>query len=272
MLENSKVISHESMGDPRYQIMRLILSTKIALEAKPGQFVHVQVAAGLDPLLRRPISIADINSERQEITLLYRVRGKGTERLAQVKPGEELSLLGPIGQGFTIPESGELLIVAGGIGGFPLLPLAKSAQAKNISVCLLWGGESKGFFESAGLEAWEKAGIPVELSTLDGSAGEQGNVLDLLKKKLAGGQEALNDLSFAVCGPNPMMKAVSEYVLEAGYPIEASLEERMGCAVGACLGCVCTLKDEKTGEIRRAKVCKDGPVFNGKEVLWSYEL
>lgn len=283
MLENAQVISHEKMGDPHFQIMRLVLHTEIALEAKPGQFVHIQVSTGLDPLLRRPISIAEINVVKKEITLLYRVRGKGTERLAQVQPGEELSLLGPIGRGFTVPTEGELLLVAGGIGVFPLFALAKAAKEKNLSVRLFWGGESKGFFESAGLESWQEAGIPVELSTMDGSVGEKGNVLDLIKKGHLTNyrsQVGLNlnavyppvQTSVAVCGPNPMMQVVSEHFLEYGYPVEASLEERMACAVGACLGCVCTLKDENSGELRRAKVCKDGPVFNAKEVAWNDKI
>lgn len=270
MLENALVVSHERMGDPQYQIMRLVLHTEIALEAKPGQFVHIQVSTGLDPLLRRPISIAEINVEKKEITLLYRVRGTGTERLTQVKAGEKLSLLGPIGRGFTIPADGELLLVAGGIGVFPLFALAKAAKEKNLSVRLFWGGESKGFFESAGLESWQEAGISVELSTIDGSVGEKGNVLDLIKK------EHLDippvQTSVAVCGPNPMMQVVSEHFLHYSYPVEVSLEERMACAVGACLGCVCTLKDEKSGALRRAKVCKDGPVFNAKEVAWNDKI
>lgn len=282
MLENAQVISHERMGEPHFQIMRLVLHTEIAMEAKPGQFVHVQVSTGLDPLLRRPISIAEINAGNKEITLLYRIRGKGTERLAQVKPGEELSLLGPIGRGFTVPAEGELLLVAGGIGVFPLLALAKAAKGKNLSVRLFWGGENKAFFESVGLESWQEAGIPVELSTMDGSVGEKGTVLDLIKKEYFGTSQQVGtnlqavpspaQTSVAICGPNLMMQVVSEYFLEYGYPVEASLEERMGCAVGACLGCICTLKDEISGNLRRAKVCKDGPVFNAKEVVWNDKI
>lgn len=283
MLENAQVISHEKMGNPHFQNMRLVLHTEIATEAKPGQFVHIQVSTGLDPLLRRPISIAEMNPKKKEITLLYRIRGKGTERLSQVKPGEELSLLGPIGRGFTVPDDGELLLVAGGIGVFPLFSLALKAKEKNLSVRLFWGGESKGFFESSGLESWLEAGIPVELSTMDGSVGAKGTVLDLIKMEplvLPPTQEGMKlqaahppvQTSVAVCGPNPMMQVVSEYFLDYGYPVEASLEERMACAVGACLGCVCTLKDEKSGDLRRAKVCKDGPVFNAKEVAWNEKI
>lgn len=290
MLENAQVISHERMGDPQYQIMRIVLHTEIALEAKPGQFVHIQVSTGLDPLLRRPISIAEIDVENKEITLLYRIRGKGTERLTQVKPGEELSLLGPIGRGFTVPTQGELLLVAGGIGVFPLFALAKAAKEKKLSVSLFWGGENKAFFESAGLQSWKEAGITVELSTMDGSIGEKGTVLDLIRREHFNTHKYVStpkyegtkhhattytppsQASVAICGPNPMMQVVSEHFLDYDYPVEVSLEERMGCAVGACLGCICTLKDEKSGDLRRAKVCKDGPVFNAKEVAWNEKI
>lgn len=266
-------MAHELMGDPQFKIMKLVLRTEIAQEANPGQFVHVQVSKGLDPLLRRPISIADIDREAEQITLLYRIKGKGTELLAEAKVGEELNLMGPLGHGFTLPEQGELILVAGGIGAFPLLPLAKEAQEKNLSVRLYWGGENEEFFTSAGLKLWQEANIPISLSSLDGSIGDKGNVFELLQKS-RGESLALDPgaaPSVAICGPHGMMKVISEYFLEAGANVEVSLEERMGCAVGACLGCVCTLKDEVSGRIHRAKVCKDGPVFKGKEVLWDYE-
>lgn len=283
MLENARVISHERMGDPQYQIMRIVLHTEIALEAKPGQFVHIQVSTCLDPLLRRPISIAEIDVENKEITLMYRIRGKGTERLAQVRPGEELSLLGPMGRGFTVPTQGELLLVAGGIGVFPLFALAKAAKEKKLSVRLFWGGENRAFFESAGLQSWTEAGIEVKLSTMDGSVGEKGTVLDLIQREHLNIPEHQGtnhpaspsaprfQTSVAICGPNPMMQVVCEYFLDYDYSVEVSLEERMGCAVGACLGCICTLRDEN-GDLRRAKVCKDGPVFDAKEVAWNERI
>ncbi|AGA70178.1 2-polyprenylphenol hydroxylase-like oxidoreductase [Desulfitobacterium dichloroeliminans LMG P-21439] len=280
MLGKAQIIAHDFVGDPLYKIRRLVLRTEIAREAQPGQFVHVQVTKGIDPLLRRPISIADIQREAQEITLLYRIKGRGTEILSEAKVGEELSLMGPLGRGFTLPTQGELILVAGGIGVFPLLPLAKAAQEKSLAVSLYWGGENEGFFTSSGLELWQEAGIPVFLSTMDGSIGEKGNVLDLIQKQVESrvnhGKDAVagacsDDLSVAVCGPQVMTQVVSDYFLLKGASVEVSLEERMGCAVGACLGCVCTLRDEVSGRIYRGKVCKDGPVFKGKEVLWDYE-
>ncbi len=283
MLTQGKIIAHETLGDHQYKIKKLVLATDIAHKAQPGQFVNIQVAKGLDPLLRRPFSIADIDENAGTITLLYRIKGKGTEILAEALVGENLSIMGPLGTGFTLPDEGELILVAGGIGSFPLLPLAKAAQAKDIPCRFYWGGESAGFFASAGLELWEEREIPVFLSSLDGSVGVQGNVLNLLEEVLLSEKQsaegfsgvdsrgqALKGYSAALCGPQGMLKSVSQVLLEAGANVEVSLEERMGCAIGACLGCVCTLQDE-TGKVYRGKVCTDGPVFKGKEVLWDYE-
>lgn len=265
-LEDAKIVEHEIMGDPQLGMRRLVFQTEIAQEAQPGQFVQLKVSTGLDPLLRRPISIAGVDSDKKEITLLYRLKGKGTKILAQAKPGEKLNLLGPLGQGFTVPQCGTLYLVAGGIGAFPLLPLAQKALTRGVEVCLFWGGENQSFMESAGLRLWENLGIKVEVSTMDGSMGIQGTVLDLLAK-----HELAEEGRVAVCGPMMMMGAVSEFFKETELEVEASLEERMGCGVGACLGCVCTLQDEQ-GKLRRGKVCKDGPVFKAKEVVWNATL
>lgn len=266
LLEDAKIVKHETLGDPRFGIKRLVFKTKIAKEAQPGQFVQVKVSTGMDPLLRRPISIAGIDLEKSEITLLYRLKGRGTQVLSQANPGDFLSLLGPLGQGFSVPLSGNLYLVAGGIGAFPLLPLAQRALTAGVKVYLFWGGEDQSFLESAGLRLWEEQGISVKVSTMDGSMGIQGTVIDLLRN-----HELAESGQVAVCGPMMMMAAVSEFFQGTLFEVEASLEERMGCGVGACLGCVCTLQDEQ-GKLRRGKVCKDGPVFKAKEVVWNATL
>lgn len=266
LLDEAKIVEHEGVGDPQYKIRRLVLKTEIAKEAQPGQFVHLKVSSGMDPLLRRPISIAGIDNDKQEITLLYRLKGKGTELLSQAKAGEELNLLGPLGKGFTVPQNGNFYLVAGGIGIFPLLPLAQKASEQGVNVHLFWGGENKRFLESAGLSFWQGQDILMEISTLDGSMGVQGTVLDLLAKR-----ELEKSGRVAVCGPMGMMASVSDFFEETTLEVEVSLEERMGCGVGACLGCVCTLQDEE-GKLRRGKVCKDGPVFKAKEVVWNATL
>lgn len=292
MLSEGRVVIHERMGAEDQRLRRLVIKGPMARTAKAGQFVSVQVQepalSSFDPLLRRPISIAGVSSEGDEITLLYRIVGRGTEILAKTRCGESLSLMGPLGNGFSLPEEGELWLAAGGIGVFPLYALAQSALAQGLMVRLFWGGENKSFLESAGLSYWQTLGIPYYLSTLDGSLGQKGLVTAQLQEKLSGvfKQPEFEQLDIcedflkqksqksnpgkiymAACGPKKMMQSVTELCLNFGVPVEVSLEERMGCAVGACLGCVCTLKDE-TGNLVHKKVCQDGPVFRGEEVVW----
>ena len=279
MLTEGLVVVHERLGEEAQRLMKLVLKGPIAKTAQAGQFVAVKVQdpalASYDPLLRRPISLAEISPESDEITLLYRVVGKGTEILARTRCGEHLSVMGPLGRGFSLPPKGELWLVAGGIGIFPLYPLAQRALAKGLSVRLFWGGDNQTFLESAGLSAWQALGIPIHLSTMDGSLGQKGlvtvQVLGLLwefnGKVENSGQTMDGKLYVATCGPHKMMHRVTELCMNFEVPVEVSLEERMGCAVGACLGCVCTLKDE-AGTLIHKKICQDGPVFRGEEVVW----
>jgi len=274
MLSEVRVVVHECLGNEEQRLRRLVLKGPIAQTAKAGQFVAVRVQdpalTSYDPLLRRPISLAEISTERDEITLLYRVVGKGTEILARVGSGEILSVMGPLGKGFSLPTEGELWLVAGGIGIFPLYSLAKSALARGLTVRLFWGGDNQSFLTSAGLASWQALGIPIHLCTMDGSLGLKGlvtvQVLEQLSK-LKGQMAMGGQVQVATCGPQKMMQAVTELCMKVGVPVEVSLEERMGCAVGACLGCVCTLVDEAGAQVHK-KVCLDGPVFRGEEVVW----
>jgi len=279
MLTEGLVVVHEGLGEEQQMLRRLVLKGPIAKTAKPGQFVAVQVQASsipsYDPLLRRPLSIAEISPDRDEITLLYRIQGRGTEILARVRCGEKLSVMGPLGNGFSLPEVGELWLVAGGIGIFPLYALAQNALAHGLIVRLFWGGENALFIKNAGLAAWQALGIPIHLSTLDGILGDKGLVTEQVQGRLSQlfGQTRQTDLlgpgqiSVATCGPKKMLQAVTKLCMHFAVPVQVSLEERMGCAVGACLGCVCTLIDE-TGTLIHRKVCQDGPVFRGEEVVW----
>ncbi|MDD2234597.1 MAG: dihydroorotate dehydrogenase electron transfer subunit [Desulfitobacteriaceae bacterium] len=276
MLADQEVIINEVLGTVDLGIRKMVLRGPIALEAKPGQFVHIQVRPGLDPLLRRPFSITAIDPERQEITLLYKIKGKGTELLSKVCPGQMLNSLGPLGKGFSLPKRGDLWLVAGGIGVFPLYALAVAAIKQGLAVRLFWGGESYSLLECSGLAMWKELELPVHISTIDGSYGQKCLVTDILDdylQKYSQGDLGLGPattgkpVQVAVCGPKGMMQAVTELCLETGLPVEVSLEEHMACGLGACLGCVVTMKDQQ-GKVRRAKVCQDGPVFRGKEVVW----
>ncbi len=270
MLVELEVTKHEVLGPIDQGIRSLVLRGPIALEAKPGQFVHLQVSSTHDPLLRRPISIAAIDVERQEITLLYKIKGKGTELLSKVSLGQRINVMGPLGKGFTLPEQGELWLVAGGIGVFPLYALAVAGIKQGLTVRLFWGGENKSLLEGSGLAMWEELEVSLYLASLDGSIGKKGLVTELLQEFWQDSTRPLKQellIQVAVCGPGGMMQAVTKQCLEIGLAVEVSLEERMACAVGACLGCVATLQEQQ-GKVRRAKVCQDGPVFRGEEVVW----
>lgn len=272
MYLKERIVENRFVGHPAQGIYKLVLKGQAAKEAKPGQFLHIKVNDTNDPLLRRPLSIAGIDSEREELTIFYRVKGKGTELLSKVAENHYLSILGPLGTGFTVPEAGVLLLVAGGIGVFPLFTMIEAAQRNNIRMKLLWGGENKAFLESAGLNNLIKMGLDFETVTMDGSHGEKGLVTALLDRYLDDKEtqelQRQGLLQAAACGPNGMLKAVTEICIAKEAPIEVSLEERMACGVGACVGCVCTVIGED-GQPARKRVCSDGPVFDGREVVWN---
>ena len=223
------------------------------MSAQPGQFVMVR--CGEDTLLRRPLSIHQLTTEdgRAELALLFNVVGKGTHWLSQRRMGEKLDLLGPLGNGYTIyPTSYNLLLAAGGIGIAPLCFLAQRVLARGCSVRLLLGA-------STACQLYPRHLLPPEAgvftSTEDGSAGEKGRGTDLLLKFADWA-----DQIFA-CGPNPMYQTMATQNLKIKYT-QISLEMRMGCGFGTCLGC--TIKTI-TG---LKQVCKDGPIFNLGEIFW----
>lgn len=233
-----------------------LFAPELADAAVPGQFVHIR--CGEKPL-RRPISICSIDQKTGVLRLVFEVRGQGTEWLAQRQAGEHLDVLGPLGNGFSLPEDGEgIVLVGGGIGTPPLLAVAQAypgkAQAilgfRNADACIL-------------ARDFAFACANVQLATDDGSLGYHGLVTGLLSAHIAQGKPCT---SIMACGPTPMLKAISAIAQEHGIPCQVSLEERMGCGVGACLVCACKTR-EADGEHYR-HVCKDGPVFDAKEVAW----
>lgn len=225
---------------------------------EPGQFVHIRVDTSEDLVLRRPISICDIDHEMDELTIIYRIEGKGTARLAKKKSGEDIDVLGPLGRGFPVSEceKGETaLLVGGGVGVPPLYYLSKQLVKRGVNVIHVLGfqGAEDVFYEEKFRELGETF-----ISTVDGSKGTKGFVTDVINEK---------QLQFDVlysCGPVPMLKALSETYSDRRAYI--SLEERMGCGIGACLACVCHVAGDETGNEYR-KVCTDGPVFSVGEVV-----
>ena len=238
----------------RYVLLRLT-DEKPLPEMRPGQFVEVRVDGSPTTFLRRPISINFVDEERNELWLLVAMVGDGTRRLAELKTGEKLNCVLPLGRGFTLPESPEqrFLLVGGGVGTAPLLLLGREIARLGGEPTFLLGARTE--TDLLELEYFNKYGR-VCVTTEDGSAGERGFVTD---------HSVLQNERFdqiCTCGPLPMMKAVAAYANRVGTPCEASLENVMACGVGACLCCV-----EKTVRGNLC-VCTEGPVFNTKELLW----
>lgn len=271
MCLKERVVENKLIGHPSQGIYKLILSGQAAKNARPGQFVHIKVSESNDPLLRRPLSIAGIAPDRDEITIYYRVAGRGTDLLTRIRRDDRVSILGPLGSSFTIPQEGRLLLIGGGIGVFPLFSILEAVNLAQVQVKVLWGGENKAFLESAHLEYLHHTGVDYELATMDGSLGTKGLVTELLRKYLQENKLSADQVRAAACGPKGMLKAVAEICLAEEMPLEVSLEERMACGIGACLGCVCTVRDQE-GQLHRKRVCKEGPVFDGKEVVWDAEV
>ena len=247
-----KVLSVERIHE-RYVLIRLTDVNPLPLML-PGQFVELRVDGSPSTFLRRPISINFVDRERNELWLLVATVGDGTRKLAELKAGDLLNCVLPLGNGFTPAQTNEnILLVGGGVGVAPLLYMG-SEMAKNgcKPTFLLGARTSKDLLM---LDEFKKYGR-VYVTTEDGSEGEKGFVTNhsLLQ------QERFDRIS--TCGPTPMMKAVARYATQAGIDCEASLENLMACGVGACLCCV-----EKTTEGNLC-VCKDGPVFNIKRLLW----
>lgn len=255
--ENCMIVSHKEIA---FHIFELILRGELSSEMKePGQFVHLKVSNGYDPLLRRPISIANINHDKGEFTLIYRKEGRGTTLLAQKKVGETVDVLGPLGHGFPVEEirHGETaLLVGGGIGVPPLYELSKQLVHAEIDVIHILGFQTKEaiFYE----KAFSQLGTTY-VATVDGSYGHKGFVTDVIE---------LEKVDFDVvysCGPTPMLKALSERYSH-NKKAYISVEERMGCGIGACFACVCHTADDPSG-VSYKKVCVDGPVFRAGEVV-----
>lgn len=227
----------------------------IAAKAKPGQFVEVRVSEGMEPFLRRPISIFD--AAENELKLLVRTVGTGTKLMTEWEPGKEVDIIGPLGNGFNLEVSAkEVLLVGGGIGAAPLYYLAKELLKKDKRIQLL-------FLPKRDAVVMDSYGDLKEAFTVHYS--ENRKELPVILKQVLDQPEGI-DMIYT-CGPNAMMKTVSEIAGAKSVPVQVSMEERMGCGIGICAGCAVAIKTDD-GDFTYKKVCKDGPVFWGEEVLF----
>lgn len=225
---------------------------ELARDVRAGQFLHIK--CGDERILRRPFSVCSVCGDT--VKFVFEVKGKGTHWLSCVKQGDSLDILGPLGNGFDIPE-GQIVVVGGGLGVPPML-FASSTSRSCVTAIL--------GFRDAGrvmlVDDFKAVCDKVYLTTDDGSAGIHGLVTTPLEEILKTG---VHDAVLA-CGQLGMMKGVADLCMRYRIPCQVSLEERMGCGVGACLVCVCATKSEK--ETQMSRVCKDGPVFSAERVAW----
>ena len=247
--EQAVIIRQEEIS---YGIYSMWLKTEqVAGQAKPGQFVSVYCHEG-SRLLPRPISICEIDREDRAIRIVYRVVGKGTEELSQMRTGRCLDIVGPLGNGFPLKDK-KAFLIGGGIGIPPLLELAKELKSEKQMVL--------GYRDSLFLQEEFKKQGSLYVATEDGSYGTDGNVLDAIR------ENGLNAEIIYACGPMPMLRAVKVYAKERGIECWLSLEERMACGIGACLGCVCKSKERDSHtNVNNKRICKEGPVFRAEEV------
>ena len=251
--EICRAASNMRLGEGLYQLV--LDAPQIAAAAQCGQFVHI--ACGEGNLLRRPISICEAGEGR--LRIVFQVKGEGTRWLADRKEGDTLDVLGPLGHGFDTAALGARpVLVGGGIGVPPMLQAAKCAKSAGAAPRAVLGFRNKG---AVILEEDFRAVCETFVTTDDGSYARHGFVTDVLQELTA------DATGVAACGPKPMLKAIAAIAKQAGLPCQVSMEERMGCGIGACLVCACALKAEN-GETRYGHVCKDGPVFNAEEVEW----
>lgn len=247
----SHVISNEEVAPGTHLLW--LESARIATIARPGQFVMAN--CGSDTLLRRPISVHQVDGTKA--ALLFFVIGRGTQWLSERKAGDEINILGPLGNGFTIqPSAKNIMLVAGGIGLAPLAFLADVAVSEGIGVTLLVGASSAVHLTGLLTGGVLPANINIMKTTDDGSDGLKGMVTDLIAN-----QVDRTDQVFA-CGPVPMYKAMSRMPELKNKPVDVSLEVRMGCGLGICYGC--TIKTRQGLK----QVCRDGPVFTLNNICW----
>jgi len=251
-----KIIEKAIIGDGAvYMVLNVGDMVRTSCKG-PGQFVHIKCGEGL--LLRRPISVCAYKVGEPEDTLdiAFEIRGEGTEWLANREVGESLDVLGFLGHGFQMEEGGRYLLVGGGIGVPPMYGCAEAAAGKSQAI-LGFRNKDKAIL----VDKFEAQCESVQIATDDGSLGYHGYVDALVKETL---EKDKTFTAVLACGPKPMLRKVAEVAESLGVPCQVSMEERMGCGIGACLVCACDMNDGS-----RKHVCKDGPVFDSKEVNWN---
>ena len=257
--EQAELINKEQLTSDIYKIS--VKAPGIIEDAKPGNFIEIRVSDQTEPFLRRPISIYNLDRENGILEFIFQVKGKGTEILAKKKIGDLIDIVGPLGYGtFKYENYNNLAIIGGGIGVFPLYELAKCAKKDNKNVNIYLGFRNKEYVVLE--DEFKNVSDNLTITTDDGSYSEKGFAINFLERDIEAGKVD----SIYACGPLPMLKAVQKLAVEKNIPCQISLEEKMACGLGVCLGCaVKTAKSPKDAP-EYWHVCKAGPVFQAKDV------
>ncbi len=238
-----------------------IKAPNIVKNSKPGNFVEIRVSEQTEPFLRRPISIYNLDRENGILEFIFQVKGKGTEILSKKEVGSSIDVVGPLGYGtFKYEEYQNIAIIGGGIGIFPLYELAKCAKNNNKNVNTYIGFRNQELVVLE--EEFKQVSNNLVLTTDDGSYGKKGFAINFLEEDI--NKEKID--SIFACGPLPMLKAVQKLAAEKNIPCQISLEEKMACGLGVCLGCAVKTASSPKDSPEYLHVCKAGPVFNSKDV------
>lgn len=252
----AKLVGKEQLKPDIFKF--IVESKEIAEIAKPGQFLEIRITDTIEPLLRRPISIYQIRKKENIVEFIFQVKGKGTKLLTNKQVGDNIDILGPLGYGnFKIGEEKNIAIIGGGIGTFPLYELAKNIKG-NLNIYL--GFRSKEYVVLE--EEFKKVCNNLSITTDDGSYGEKGFAIKKLEEDI---EKEKPDVIYA-CGPLPMLKAVKELAIKFNIPCQISLEEKMACGMGVCLGCAVKIAASPKDAPEYMHVCKAGPVFCATDV------
>jgi len=257
MIEQTvEIVSNERDTDLYFRLV--VQAPQIAPLVEPGQFVHVRILPMREALLRRPFSVFQVS--RETLAVLYKAVGRGTEVLSQMRAGEALSMIGPLGHGFGLPKPGgeTPLLVAGGYGMAAMYLLAQRSPQQGIAFV---GGRRR--VDILCEPEFRALGWEGRVTTEDGSHGRKGRVTEALRDELQRGPAGRKIFA---CGPTPMLKAVGRMAADFDLPAELSMDEHMCCGVGVCLTCVIPVRTEDGWEYQRT--CTEGPVFDARRIAW----
>jgi len=260
----AQVLRNETCAEGIYRIR--FECHELARNSKPGQFINIRITDTYTPLLRRPFSIHRVDIDDGWVEILFDIRGKGTWILSQVQPKECLNILGPLGNAFTTDENKTVhLFVGGGLGIAPFLFLCQSFKEKRMSIKGFYG--TKTHHQLCCLDDFAALGVPLHITTEDGSRGNKGFITERLEDYLMTHLDDANKTVILSCGPAAMLRKIQNLSEKWGIDTQLSLETIMACGVGICVGCAVETRNRKQDEEHYQLVCKSGPIFSAEEVI-----